>query len=66
MQVIIGADPHKSSNTELAISDREDERGSKRERATKNQDEQSLAQAAAFPPRGGPVERADERGVRVG
>lgn len=45
MQVIIGVDPHKATHTAVAISDREDELGRTKVRATRSQVTQLLSWA---------------------
>lgn len=59
MQVMIGIDPHKASHTAIAISERKDELGSLKIRATRNQVDQLRCWAADFPVRTWAVEGAE-------
>jgi transposase len=62
MQVVIGIDPHKASHTAVAISEREDQLGSLKIRATRNQVEQLKRWAEGFPSRTWAVEGAEGLG----
>jgi transposase len=58
MGVIIGVDPHKASHTAVAVDGGEDELGTKKVRATRNQVPQLLAWAESYPTRTWAVESA--------
>lgn len=58
MGVIIGVDPHKASHTAVAVGDGEEELGTKKVRATRNQVPQLLAWAEPFGARTWAVESA--------
>jgi transposase len=62
MQVVIGIDPHKASHTAVAIGEREDELGSLKIRATRNQVGDLQRWAEGFPSRRWAVEGAEGLG----
>ena len=63
MQVIFGVDPHKATHTAVAISDREDELGRTKVRATRSQVTQLLSWAELFPKRTWAIEGAEGLGL---
>ena len=62
MQVIIGIDPHKASHTAVAVSGDEDELARLKVRASREQVDQLLSWAAAFPSRTWAIEGAEGLG----